>query len=61
MYPSRFGYESPKTVEEFARILYATFRAADQVGLASLVVSEPEGQGLSVAIRERLSKAAQGR
>jgi L-threonylcarbamoyladenylate synthase len=52
---------SPKTVEEFARILYATFRAADQVGLASLVVSEPEGQGLSVAIRERLSKAAQGR
>jgi L-threonylcarbamoyladenylate synthase len=52
---------SPKTTEDFARILYSTFRAADQTGLVSVVVSEPKGEGLSVAIRERLEKAAQGR
>ena len=51
---------SPKTTEDFARILYSTFRAADQSGLVSLVVSEPKGEGLSVAIRERLEKAAHG-
>ena len=52
---------SPKTIEDFARILYSTFRAADQSGLFSMVVSEPKGEGLSVAIRERLQKAAHGR
>ena len=52
---------SPKTVEDFARILYATFRVADQTGLTTVVVSEPEGKGLSVAIRERLLKASRGR
>jgi L-threonylcarbamoyladenylate synthase len=52
---------SPKTTEDFARILYSTFREADQTGLFSMVVSEPKGEGLSVAIRERLRKAAQGR
>lgn len=51
---------SPKTTEDFARILYSTFRAADQSGLVSMVVSEPKGEGLSVAIRERLVKAAHG-
>jgi L-threonylcarbamoyladenylate synthase len=51
---------SPKTIEDFARILYSTFRAADQSGLVSMVVSQPKGEGLSVAIRERLVKAAHG-
>ena len=51
---------SPKTTEDFARILYSTFRAADQSGLVSMVVSQPKGEGLSVAIRERLVKAAHG-
>lgn len=52
---------SPKSPEDFARILYSTFRIADQTGLVSMVVSEPKGEGLSLAIRERLEKAAQGR
>ena len=51
---------SPKTTEDFARILYSAFRAADRSGLVSMVVSEPKGEGLSVAIRERLEKAAHG-
>jgi L-threonylcarbamoyladenylate synthase len=52
---------SPKTAEDFARILYSTLRAADQTGLMSIVVSQPKGEGISVAIRERLEKASQGR
>jgi L-threonylcarbamoyladenylate synthase len=52
---------SPKTEEEFARVLYSTFRRADHLGLAFLVVSLPPAQGLGIAIRERLEKASQGR
>jgi len=51
---------SPKTAEDFARILYSTFRSADQAGLIAMVVSAPKGEGLSVAIRERLLKASHG-
>jgi L-threonylcarbamoyladenylate synthase len=52
---------TPNTTEEFARILYATFRAADQNGFASLVVCLPLGRGLPIAIKDRVAKAAQGR
>lgn len=52
---------SPKTTEDFARILYSTLRVADQKGLISIVVSAPKGEGLSEAIQERLEKAARGR
>jgi L-threonylcarbamoyladenylate synthase len=52
---------SPVTIEEFARIMYATFRIADQRGFTSITICQPDGDGLSLAIRERLQKAAQGR
>ena len=52
---------SPATVEEFARVLYSTFREADREGLAVLVVHPPVREGLGVAILERLNKAVQGR
>ena len=52
---------SPATIEEFARVLYSTFREADRKGLMALVVEPPQGEGLGVAIFERLQKAAQGR
>ena len=52
---------SPSTIEEFARVLYSTFREADREGLVALVVDPPLGEGLGVAILERLQKAAQGR
>jgi L-threonylcarbamoyladenylate synthase len=52
---------SPATIEEFARVLYSTFREADREGLKALVVDPPQGEGLGVAILERLKKAAQGR
>jgi L-threonylcarbamoyladenylate synthase len=52
---------SPKSVEEFARILYSTFRKADHESINPLVVCLPEGKGIAVALRERLLKASQGR
>jgi L-threonylcarbamoyladenylate synthase len=52
---------SPATLEEFAHILYSTFRKADREGLKTLVVNPPQAEGLGVAILERLNKAVQGR
>jgi L-threonylcarbamoyladenylate synthase len=51
---------APKTHEEFARVLYSALRAADEQGLASVVVAQPAGDGIAVAIRDRLKRAAFG-
>jgi len=48
----------PTTHEEFAQVLYAALRAADEKGLATVVVHQPLGTGLAIAIRDRLMKAA---
>ena len=47
--------------EEFARILYSSLREADAQGLKEVVVIEPIGTGIAVAIRDRLARAANGR
>jgi len=52
---------SPTTTEEFAQVLYSTFREADRMHLEALVIHPPLGKGLAVAILDRLVKAAQGR
>jgi L-threonylcarbamoyladenylate synthase len=52
---------SPGSDEEFARILYSALRAADEQGLAEVVVVQPIGIGIAVAIRDRLKRAAAGR
>jgi len=49
---------SPTTHEEFARDLYAALRAADNKGLHMVVVVQPLGEGIAVAIRDRLKRAA---
>jgi L-threonylcarbamoyladenylate synthase len=49
---------APKTHEEFARVLYSALRAADEQGLETVVVAQPVGQGIAVAIRDRLKRAA---
>jgi L-threonylcarbamoyladenylate synthase len=51
---------APKTHEEFARVLYSALRAADEQGLATVVVAQPAGEGIAVAIRDRLKRAAFG-
>jgi L-threonylcarbamoyladenylate synthase len=51
---------APKSHEEFARVLYSALRAADEQGLATVVVAQPAGEGIAVAIRDRLKRAAFG-
>lgn len=48
----------PRTHEEFARVLYAALRAADEKGLSTVVVHQPLGTGIAIAIRDRLMRAA---
>ena len=52
---------SPSDDEEFARILYSALRDADARGLSEVVVVQPIGIGIAVAIRDRLACAANGR
>jgi L-threonylcarbamoyladenylate synthase len=49
---------APKTHEEFARVLYSALRAADEQGLETVVVAQPVGDGIEVAIRDRLKRAS---
>jgi L-threonylcarbamoyladenylate synthase len=49
---------APQTHDEFARVLYAALRAADEQKLQTVVVSQPQGDGIVVAIRDRLKRAA---
>jgi L-threonylcarbamoyladenylate synthase len=52
---------SPSDDEEFAQILYSALREADAQGLSEVVVIQPIGIGIGVAIRDRLARAANGR
>ena len=49
---------SPSTTEEFAHVLYSSFREADKAGISRIVVQQPVGPGLAEAIRDRLRKAS---
>ena len=52
---------APKSVEEFARILYSALREGDHQSLDSIYLAQPTGDGLAIAIRDRLSRSAKGR
>lgn len=52
---------SPARIEEYAKVLYQALRMGDQLGLSQIYVVEPEGNGLAIAIRDRLAKASSGK
>jgi L-threonylcarbamoyladenylate synthase len=52
---------SPNNDVEFAQSLYASLRKADELGLTHVVIEQPTGSGIAVAIRDRLMRAANGR
>ncbi|WP_422686043.1 L-threonylcarbamoyladenylate synthase [Candidatus Planktophila dulcis] len=52
---------SPVNNEDFARVLYAALRSADEQSLSRVVVKQPSGDDISVAIRDRLLRASRGR
>jgi L-threonylcarbamoyladenylate synthase len=49
---------APATHADFARVLYAALRSADEQGLTTVVVQQPQGDGIAIAIRDRLMRAA---
>jgi L-threonylcarbamoyladenylate synthase len=52
---------SPTSNEDFARVLYSALRSADEQSLSRVVVQQPSGDDISVAIRDRLLRASRGR
>jgi L-threonylcarbamoyladenylate synthase len=49
---------APINLHDFGQSLYASFREADLMGLKTIVVIPPLGDGIAHAIRDRLNKAA---
>jgi L-threonylcarbamoyladenylate synthase len=52
---------APQSVEEYARILYASLRDGDSQKLSRICIDQPAGDGLAIAICDRLQRAARGR
>jgi L-threonylcarbamoyladenylate synthase len=51
----------PRNNEEFAHDLYGALRKADELGLRTLVIQQPLGDGIAIAIRDRVLRASKGR
>ncbi len=49
---------APKDDEDFAHDLYGALRAGDLQNLHRIVVVQPKGEGIAIAIRDRLKRAA---
>jgi L-threonylcarbamoyladenylate synthase len=49
---------SPASIEQFAAEMYEALRSGDQKGIKIIVVRQPIGNGLALAIRDRLTKAS---
>ena len=52
---------SPTSIDEYARTLYAALRDGDSQGLSTICVIPPSGDGIAIAIRDRLLRASRGR
>ena len=59
--PGAIRLASPRTTDEFAQILYAALRDGDSQGLTTIAVIQPSGDGIAIAIRDRLMRASKGR
>ena len=52
---------APESVEDYARILYSSLRDGDSQKLSRICIDQPQGDGLAIAIRDRLMRASRGR
>jgi len=50
----------PRDNEDFARMLYTALRSADERSLSRVFVRQPVGDGIAIAIRDRLMRASRG-
>jgi L-threonylcarbamoyladenylate synthase len=56
--PGVIRLAAPENLEEYAAVLYAALREADQRNIAVVHVTLPQGEGLAIAIRDRIQRAA---
>jgi L-threonylcarbamoyladenylate synthase len=59
--PGAIRLASPANTDEYARTLYSALRDGDAQGLKTIAVIQPSGDGLGIAIRDRLMRASKGR
>jgi len=52
---------SPESIEDYAHTLYAALREGDSQKIARICIDQPEGDGLAIAICDRLQRASGGR
>jgi L-threonylcarbamoyladenylate synthase len=56
--PELVVLDAPSDVDEYARVLYARLREADEAGIEVLLVVPPPPEGVGVAVRDRLQRAS---
>lgn len=49
---------APETLEEYARDLYLALRKADELKIEKVRIFTPSGDGLAIAIRDRITRSA---
>jgi L-threonylcarbamoyladenylate synthase len=59
--PGAIRLASPANTDEYARTLYSALRDGDAQGLETIAIVQPSGDGLAIAIRDRLMRASKGR
>jgi L-threonylcarbamoyladenylate synthase len=59
--PGAIRLASPANTDEYARTLYSALRDGDAQGLKTIAIIQPSGDGLAIAIRDRLKRASKGR
>ena len=55
---ARLDAPEPFVADALAPVLYRSLRLADALGLGTLIVVAPDGEGLGPAVRDRLTRAA---
>jgi L-threonylcarbamoyladenylate synthase len=59
--PGAVRLASPVNTDEYARTLYSALRDGDAQALVTIAIIQPIGDGLAIAIRDRLMRASRGR
>jgi L-threonylcarbamoyladenylate synthase len=59
--PGAIRLASPANTDEYARTLYSALRDGDAQALTTIAIIQPSGDGLAIAIRDRLMRASRGR
>ena len=56
--PGVIRLAAPENLEDYARELYLALRKADELGIKTVRVVSPNGEGLAIAIRDRITRSA---